>query len=479
VTTPLPPSPALRIAVIGGGFCGAFFAVRLADFSEVPLSIAVIEPRERLGGGVAYSSTDPAHRINVPASRMILFPDMPEHFDRWFREGAELAADAEALWHDGHAYPRRAAFGRYIAGLVADRQATRPHAPIAHVRDRAITVSRLGQGYRVQLEAGGALEADLLVIATSHPPPGVPPLLANALGDDKRLIANPWAPAALDGIAPDESVAIIGTGLTMADIVASLARRGHKGPITALSRRGQLSRGHAPAPAVPFTWFDTHETPTSIGALLRLARARVREAAAEGYAWQAVFDNLRGNAQTIWRRLDESEKRRFLRHLRVYWDVHRYRIAPQIESVLKQKQQDGSLTVRAASLRTATSNGADIRLTVRPRHSHEDAQITARHVVVTTGPDHGTSIARNPVLASLARQGLVAPDALGLGLAVDASAQSIQPDGTSLPNIFVVGPLARAQYGELMGLPQVAAQPDATAAQVAQWATASARKLSA
>lgn len=265
----------------------------------------------------------------------------------------------------------------------------------------------------------------------------------------------------------------------MADVVASLDRRGHKGPITAFSRRGQLSRGHAPAPATPFTWFDTHEAPANVRGLLRLARKQVRLAAEQDYAWQAVFDNVRGNAQKLWGRLDEAERRRFLRHLRVYWDVHRYRIAPQLEVVLKRKQQDGSLIVRAAALRGASADAEALRLIVRPRHGQVDLEVAAAHLVVTTGPDHRTAIAHNPVLASLAAQGLITPDTLGLGLAVNSSAHAVQADGKPAQNILVVGPLARGHYGELMGLPQVTAQPDAIAAQVAAQLAATARKRSA
>ena len=464
--------------MIGGGFCGAFFAAQLAHHSAVPLSISVIEPREQLGGGVAYSSVDPAHRINVPASRMTLFPDTPDHFDRWFREAGGLAEDNEALWSDGHIYPRRAVFGRYIAELVAARQKSRIHAPITHVRGRAIAANRHEQGYKVQLEAGGTVEADVLVLATSHPPPEVPALLADALGDNPRMIANPWAPEALESIQADAPVAIIGTGLTMADVVASLDRRGHEGPITAFSRRGQLSRGHALAPMAPFTWFDATDLPHSTLALLREARRQIASAAAQGNPWQGVFDNIRANGQRLWQGLDMAERRRFLRHLRVYWDAHRYRVAPQVEAVVRRKRQEGTLTVQAAALRAVKATGGKITLTLQPRHKPGLMQIAARHVVVTTGPDHGTALARNPVLASLAAQGLIRADHLALGLAVDARAQAVQAGGSSSPTLLVVGPLARSHYGELMGLPQVAAQPDQIAAQLAAWAAA-AQQLSA
>src|ERR1700735_53447 len=110
-----------RIVVIGGGFSGAFCAAELAEKSSVPVAIIVVEPRPILGAGVAYSATDPSHRINVPAARMPLFPDTPADFDCWIRQNNVLEEDPEATWQDGHVYPRRAVFGRYIAALVAQR----------------------------------------------------------------------------------------------------------------------------------------------------------------------------------------------------------------------------------------------------------------------------------------------------------------------------------------------------------------------
>ncbi len=454
-----------RVAVIGGGFCGAFFAAQLAQHSAHPVAISVIEPRAMLGGGVAYSTPDPAHRINVPASRMILFPEKPNDFDDWFRNGAELAADPEALWQDGSAYPRRAAFGRYVAQLVASRRNLRPGVTIEHVHDSAQSARRSTSGYTIQLAGGGQLSADIVVLATSHPPPNPPGLITSQLGTDPGLIANPWLPGALEGIAPADDVLIIGTGLTMADVVASLTRGGHKGRITAFSRRGLLPRGHAkiPMPA-PCNWVAGRTPPDSVLHLLRQTRAQIAETS---LPWQAVFDDVRANGQTLWRNLDATERRRFLRHLRVFWDAHRYRIAPQIEKILEDRQADGSLRVLAASLVAAARQGDRIDITLRPRRSTAEERISVKHVVVTTGPAHGSVVSASPVLTSLAQQNLLRADAFGLGVNVDPRGHVINAQGLSEPGLLVVGPLARAQYGELMGLPQVAAQPDAVAEHVA------------
>ena len=96
VIRPMPDRPP-SIAVIGGGFCGAAFVLHLLrDFPALAARIDVVEPRDTLGSGLAYSTPDPTHRINVAAARMALFAEDPEHFDRWFRESGRLAADPEA-----------------------------------------------------------------------------------------------------------------------------------------------------------------------------------------------------------------------------------------------------------------------------------------------------------------------------------------------------------------------------------------------
>jgi len=458
-----------RVIVIGGGFCGAFFAAQLARHSAHPVAISVIEPRPMLGGGVAYSTPDPAHRINVPAARMILFPDEPNDFDDWFRNGDELAADPGALWHDGSAYPRRAAFGRYVAQLVASRRNARPGVTIEHVRDSAQAVRRNASGYTIQLAQGGHLSADIVVLATSHPPPNPPALITSQLGTDPALIANPWAPGALEAIAPNDDVLIIGTGLSMADVVASLTRGGHQGHITAFSRRGLLPRGHAKIPVpTPYNWLAEHEPPHSVSSLTRLMRAQIIIAAEHGLPWQAVFDNVRVNGQSLWRNFSATERRRLLRHLRVFWDAHRYRIAPQIEKILEDRQHNGTLRVLAASLASAQRQGNRINITLRPRHHAAAETITAQYVVITTGPAHGSVVSANPVLTSLAQQDLLRADEFGLGVKVDPHGHVINAQGLSEPTLLVVGPLARAQYGELMGLPQVAAQPNAVAEHVAK-----------
>src|ERR1700681_5076686 len=73
------------VAIIGSGASGMLAAVHLlrAAFRRgQPVRVALIDRADR-SGGVAYSTRDPAHRLNVTAARMSAIPEDRYHFVRW------------------------------------------------------------------------------------------------------------------------------------------------------------------------------------------------------------------------------------------------------------------------------------------------------------------------------------------------------------------------------------------------------------
>ena len=76
---------AASVVIIGGGFSGAALAAHLLRHGPQYLSIHVIEPRARLGQGIAYGDADTFHILNVPAEKMSLWADEPLSFLYWAR----------------------------------------------------------------------------------------------------------------------------------------------------------------------------------------------------------------------------------------------------------------------------------------------------------------------------------------------------------------------------------------------------------
>ena len=238
-----PANKPVRLAIIGGGFTGAAFAIHALKTASRPVSIDILEPAPELGRGAAYGTDDPVHRINVPSDRMSLFSDDGAHFTRWLFDHGWLP-DQRSTDRRGHHYVPRRAFGAYVSDNLKRAYASVSNiAELRVTRSRAISLLRESSGWRVILRDQKSLLVDSAALCTGHTP-GTPCPISDAAMRHRGLVAQPWKAGSLAAVGKHDSVLIVGTGLTMADVVASLERAGHKGRITAISRRGLLSRTH-------------------------------------------------------------------------------------------------------------------------------------------------------------------------------------------------------------------------------------------
>lgn len=449
-----------KVVIVGGGYSGAVLAWHLHQTAPHQHSIIIVEPRDEIGRGLAYDSHDPAHRINVPALKMNLDFDDEGHFEQWLIASGYPARDPAAQL-PGALFPTRAAFGDYVNAHIKQLGDA-----VTHIKTKASAVVPESHGYRVVCENEDNLHADVAVLAVCHTPPQVLASLAS-LQDRPRFIANPWQYEALRGIAPEHRVLIVGTGLTMADIVASLDRQGHRGHITAVSRRGLRSQSHATSQMEPFGDFSEDPEHTTL-ALLRRVRRAIADASEEGLTWHPVLDQLRLQGTEIWRALPLHERARLIHHLRPFWDTYRFRIAPQVDDIIERRIANGTLTINAASIRASATQDRYFAVDLRPRRSRDWKRETYDAIVIATGPAHGTVFETNPLLRQIGDTGLARPDPLGLGIDVDLQGRAVGRDGHAAKALFVAGPLARGTFGELMGAPDLARHARNTAQHIAQ-----------
>lgn len=460
----------LRVAIIGGGFSGASLAWQLAE-GQVPVRIAVIEPRAELGRGLAYSTTEPTHRINVPAQRMTIDPENRADFLDWLTEAersGRLRHDPASVTAEGERFPRREVFGRYVAERLD------PHLQSGRIRHHRARVADIGRGpegsYDLMLSNERRIRADILVLATGHPATALPRALAG-LNGAAQLVTQADDVAGLARLDRAARVLIIGAGLSAADAIATLDRLGHRGPITCLSRHGLRARGHHMVTQGSEADF-TQPPSLHASALVRRVRDAVAAAAAQGQSWQAIFHRLREQGPQIWAALDEVNRARLLRHLRSFWDVHRYRLAPQVEAVQDRLIAKGQLEFRAGRLVASGWHGGAVRIGWRPRGSHATRQADYDLVINTTGPAHARAIAENPALSALTRMGLIMPDPMGLGIDTTMTFRAVDATGRANPRILIAGPLARGHIGELVGAPECAAHAGLILREIARQAQA-------
>ncbi|MET0905981.1 MAG: FAD/NAD(P)-binding protein, partial [Tardiphaga sp.] len=317
--------------IIGGGASGVLLAYQLLQRSTPDFRITLIEKRPEVGRGLAYHTGNPEHVLNVRVANMSALPDEPDHFWRWLtsREGVPPPCP------DPYCFVPRRIYGDYIADLLMTSKGRSTHR-LSIVQGTCVDVSEGPGEVTVRLEDGRFYVGDIAVLATGHDVRSCSP-----------GYADPWVLPSSAGIDPDATILILGTGLTMVDYVQSVIQDGHRGPIVAVSRRGLLTKPHRRVDPIRIEEADV-PFGAGISHLLRWFRGRVGAHVAQGGDWRSVIDGLRPYTQRLWRELPPASKRRFLEHARAWWDVHRHRMAPEVEARIMDVLCAGRLTVMAA-----------------------------------------------------------------------------------------------------------------------------------
>jgi len=195
-----------------------------------------------------------------------------------------------------------------------------------------------------------------------------------------------------------------------------------------------------------------------LSALLRWLRNFAGECAADGGDWRSAIDALRPHTQRLWRAMTPDQRQRFVRHARPYWDVHRHRMAPEVEKRVEALRRSGRLRVVAGRVLHATDLGDRVSATLRLRGSAEPTRIDVARVIDCTGMADAPSQSRNPLICSLLASGLARLDPLGIGLDVAQDFSLVDAKGAPSPRIKVVGPLARAAFWECIAIPDIRLQ---------------------
>ncbi len=444
----------LSIAVVGGGFSGSVFALKCVR-ADPAIRVTVIERGRRVGRGLAYGACASDHLLNVPVSRMELGLEPP--FGTWLaRHEAPLAeALAESDGQLADAFVPRELFGTYLEERVHEA-ASSGDGRLALVRGEAVRL--LDYPARgVLLADGRRVAADVIVLATGNLPPRPPASKDDWLYDTQFFVPDPWATDAFDGLDKDAPVILLGTGLTMVDVALKLAGQGHRGPMRAISRRGYLplahrAGGHWPA----FLDAKTHPSPREA---MRLLRKEARAAEAQGVPWQRVMDTMRPSVARVWQAWTERQRAQFLRHLRPRWDVHRHRMAPRIANRLQSLIDSGQLGAAAGRVRSYRRAGDGIEAVFVPRGGGAEQVLPAMRVINCTGPRSDLDRLGLPLIADMRRRGLIAPDALGLGLET-RDCVALGSAGHASPWLFALGPLTRPAWWEVVAVPEINAQID-------------------
>jgi uncharacterized NAD(P)/FAD-binding protein YdhS len=433
------------IAIIGAGFCGTTVATNLLSQQHGGERLRILLfDRAIIARGTAYADRGYPYLLNVPAGRMSSNSAAPLEFLHFARDRFPEATAEDFL--------PRALYGEYLEWKLRSAQLSAP-SQLELVRVygevRALRAYRSASTFKLQLTDGRAFAVDEVILAVGNSPPPEVPGIAAVLGTE-RYVEDPWnKPATFDA---GDTVLILGTGLTMADItLAAAAATQGKIVIHALSRHGWL-----PAPQNVFPSTDRSAdgelliaaAGVSARRLCRAVRGLVASVQAKGGDWRDAINCVRHCAPAIWQRLAIDERRRFLRHLRTLWEVHRHRLPHRSFAALNQLRAVGALRVHAGRLLDCELRDGQIRVTWRRRGSDDTSRLTVDRIINCTGTGHNLRRLRDPLWCSLLSQGMVCADPLGLGLSTGVHGAVVDARGQIVDHLYYVGPMLQAKYWE-------------------------------
>ena len=188
-----------------------------------------------------------------------------------------------------------------------------------------------------------------------------------------------------------------------------------------------------------------------------------REAEKCGGDWREAVTFVRHMAPTIWQRLSERDRARFLRHLRAQWDVHRHRLPPEALGRIENLKGRSRLRVHAGRIQRMRGQGEQIEVTWLPRGTAKSETQTFDRVINCTGPDYAIERSRDPLWRTLLQNGLCVPDVQKLGLRTGPNGAVIDADGWPGPHLFYIGPMLRADHWEATAVGELRAHAHALA----------------
>jgi uncharacterized NAD(P)/FAD-binding protein YdhS len=434
-----------RVAVVGAGAAGILTTLRLTHSLRDPGSVVLIDPAGGRRCGPAFSTDEPRHLLNVPASRMSVWSPNDDDFVRWVRRTHDPSAHAMSF------VPRRW-FGDYLlAGLETARLAA-SGAPPEIVEGETVAVERAVGGFHLRLADGRSVAAESVVLAVGQGSP-------RSLGcEHPQVVDDPWRAGASPVLAAVRgSVLLVGTGLTMVDV--ALVATAHPGTkVVAVSRHGLLPGVHPVQAVTPRAPCLDATVERSARAWLAAVRAAVDDAERSGEDWRGVIDGLRPVSVSLWRALPLVEQRRFLRHLTRYWDVVRHRMAPAVATEIEVLRETGRLQVERGSFVRATPESGRLAVTLRTGGANRTLTVDA--VVNCTGPRPVTAPGASELLEQMLAADLVAVHPSGRGIRVSDLGQALDAQGARVAGLWAVGHLRVGHDGEAVAIPEIRLHAD-------------------
>jgi uncharacterized NAD(P)/FAD-binding protein YdhS len=313
-----------NIAIIGGGASAALLVSALSrHLNGNEFRIDIYDRAGAFARGIAYSTNQIEHLLNVRAGNMSAYADDSAHFLTWL-DGKYGALD----------FVPRKIYGDYLSDQI---DAASKNLSLNFIQEDVLSCTP------VSIEtANGHKSYDYVIQATGN----CVALSCKAEQGIQLYYSSPWN-IDYNTLASCKKIVLIGSGLSAIDFILSLNAHNYRGQICVVSRNGLFPGVHAdPFSYPPFL----EEAPSTVRKTLQRVRKEIRKAQQENIPWQAVIDSMRGMTNQIWHGWDARQKQLFQSRLFTFWNVHRHRRAPLTQNILTSLRNEGRLENQRAKV---------------------------------------------------------------------------------------------------------------------------------
>jgi uncharacterized NAD(P)/FAD-binding protein YdhS len=432
-----------KITIIGAGVSGTLLAIKLIrqHKGEGELTINIVEREyDKFNKGVAYSTTEMSHVLNVRASAMSIYKCNPGHFEQWLIK--------KNYGYKGPDFVPRMIFAEYVKSEF-DKAVSGKSSKIYinMIIDEAIDIQRRDETPVIKFKSGRFLYTDIVVFALGHI--SVSEIDTLKYSNIYKYFRTPWDNTIYDKIDQTDDVLLIGSGLTTDDVILSLHSRKHDGKIYSLSRSGMQPLPHETFDAYP--GFNDELKDLDINGIFKVVRKHLQLAKNP----RAVIDSLRPFTQTIWQSLSATDKSRFLRHLNKYWNVIRHRMPEKNYNLIKelQKSQLDFITGNIVSI----EDGRRIKVTYFNKTTRVNDEIYVDAIINCIGPESNYKRLNMPLIQNLFERGTIKQNETGISIKTDGW-HIVDVDNKPNQQLLAIGPLLKGELFESTAVPELKIQ---------------------
>ena len=436
------------IAIVGGGISGTLTVLNCIKQSKSPLKIIWFDAKNQFCKGLAYSTTDEQHLLNVRANNMSIFVDEPNHFVNWLTQYYPQ--------YSGHNFAPRKLFGEYVQATFDVLKNTNPLISIQQIAEEIIDIKKKNNAF--ELKTTQTYYAQKLVLALGNFLPAHPRSISREFIESENYFQNAFHPTIIQQAITKKNITIIGSGLTMIDVLISLHHHSFSGKINIISPHAYIPQSHTenPLPSVkPF--IEEHKIYTLIE-LLSIVNQQLKKAKKEYLNPHSVIDVMRPHLQFIWMNFSLNEKQQFLRHLRHKWGVARHRAPSESMAIFKKLESSRMINLIKGRVNDIKTIESCFEIYFSDSKIGQQSFKT-EFIINCTGPESDYLKIPSILVQNLVKNGIFAPDSIHYGI-------NAAKNGEISPNLYAIGPPLKGILWESTAVPEIRLQAKELAAKI-------------